>query len=742
MPTSGQILWGPEKIDLNILSQGSAFIGRSPDSQILLTHPGVSKKHAKISYSLNNYLLSDLGSRFGTRVNGKRIKGQVLKKGDRIEFGPIPYELVGNCLHLIKNELGASLKANNLIVERGNRKLLENVCVDVKPNQFVGVLGPSGSGKSTLIKCLASFLFPSSGSIFFDDLDLNQNLDFYRSIVGYVPQEDVVFLNLTGRQNFDYALRIRLSGDLNKRERTEIIDRVVENLGLQEHIDKPVRILSGGQRKRVNVGLDLLKKPKILFLDEPTSGLDPASETKIMEMLKQLASKGTTIICSTHIMENLHLFDQLIVVANKTVVYSDHPSGMLKHFKINNYAELYTHLESYDYSKKDSPVIIQPNNKNFLKHILGDEDLVTIKNKLDDSFPISTERGTNPGSFIDKILGGQPLVPINTLSCSIPIDENSSVKQVSINFESTIERSPFITQVVVLIERGVKVLLADHWFCILLIIQPVFIGFLINISQANPSKSNEIDSIFLFGLVTAIWLGLNNSAGEIIRDRVIYVRERFAGVTPEGYLVGKTLLFSIVGFFQILILVFILYFLNMLTEEEKVGLKVHWFSYITLVFTVTYIASLLLGFIISTLANSEETAIAVVPILVLPQLLLSTIAAGLKESRDGSLSSVAVILNGTEDSTRGFCGWLLELFSLAIYSRPSFSLFKTHSSSKNPVLIYSVDWVHLLFLLFFTASLLAIIFQIKEKHWIDGREIKYNWSYIKGLCKKNFKFWF
>jgi ABC-type Mn2+/Zn2+ transport system ATPase subunit len=265
------------------------LVGRGSAAAIDLGHPAVSRRHAEVSWSNGKLVVRDLGSRTGTSVNGKRISEQELKEGDRIEFGPVAYEMRGGRLRRLLLADGLRLEASELAVERDGQRLLTGVNLTCAPNQFIGILGPSGSGKTTLIKCLAGYLPPAAGEASFDGVELYPNLDSYRLLVGYVPQEDVIYPALSSRENLDFALRLRI-GDLQPAERADIIASTLDQLRLTEHADKPAGVLSGGQRKRLNVGMELLARPRILFLDEPTAGLDPAGESRLMCLLKEGSS--------------------------------------------------------------------------------------------------------------------------------------------------------------------------------------------------------------------------------------------------------------------------------------------------------------------------------------------------------------------------------------------------------------------------------------------------------------------
>ena len=185
----------------------------------------------------------------------------------------------------------------------------------IRPDSFVGILGPSGAGKSTLLNALASYRVPASGRIIFDGRhDLRVDPNAYRATLGHVPQDDVVYRSLTARENLAFAARLRLGDVAAAVEVDSAVARTLERVELAGHDDKPVAALSGGQRKRLSVAVELLRRPRLLLLDEPTAGLDPASEAHLMEGLRSLAHRGTTIVCTTHLMENLGLLDEVIAL--------------------------------------------------------------------------------------------------------------------------------------------------------------------------------------------------------------------------------------------------------------------------------------------------------------------------------------------------------------------------------------------------------------------------------------------
>lgn len=190
------------------------------------------------------------------------------------------------------NMKGSSLQLHDVSFRIGGRRILSGVNLDLRSGELTAVIGPSGSGKSTLIKCLSTTYRPSSGAVRFDGAELDTVRSAYRQRLGYVPQDDVIHRELRVETACRYAARLRLDAELSDTDIEERVCRVLETLGLGEHRRKRIRNLSGGQRKRVNIGVELLADPDVLLLDEPASGLDTGTEEDLVGCLKHLAGAG------------------------------------------------------------------------------------------------------------------------------------------------------------------------------------------------------------------------------------------------------------------------------------------------------------------------------------------------------------------------------------------------------------------------------------------------------------------
>jgi ABC-type multidrug transport system ATPase subunit len=237
----------------------------------------------------------------------------------------------------------ARLDVQGLEQRGGGRKLLDDVRLSVLPGECVGLLGPSGSGKSTLLKACCGLTHPSAGKVLLDGQDLHTHRDAWRSRVGYVPQDDIIHQELTVEGAITYAARLRLPR-LSKDAIAGAVTRVIAQVGLAERARVRIAKLSGGQRKRASVAVELLAKPAILFLDEPTSGQDPHLEESMMQLFRELARHGTTVVVTTHAMANVELLDLVVLLKDGHVVYVGPPTELLAFFDSRSYEGVFKRL--------------------------------------------------------------------------------------------------------------------------------------------------------------------------------------------------------------------------------------------------------------------------------------------------------------------------------------------------------------------------------------------------------------
>ena len=331
------------------ISLGAELIfGRSGEVDVLLSDPVISRRHAMIESGPNGYRLLDLHSKSGSFVNGRRFDEHDLVIGDQIQLGPFFFIYDGKQLIRVRRLSVGRIIAINLIKQGDNGPILSRAGFVAEPGQFVGILGPSGAGKTTLLNALSGLRPAESGKILFDQTDLYKNLDQLRSLFGYVPQDDIVHSDLTVIEALTFAARLRLPAGTPRSEIAKLVDHTIASLGLSDRVNLKTGRLSGGQRKRVSVGVELLSRPPLLFLDEPTSGLDPLAEFKLMELLRRLADTGCTVVCTTHVMENVYLMDQIAVISEGRVVFQGAPDEARSRFGVSRLSALYDALQSID----------------------------------------------------------------------------------------------------------------------------------------------------------------------------------------------------------------------------------------------------------------------------------------------------------------------------------------------------------------------------------------------------------
>ncbi len=325
-----------------------AKIGRAADNNLVVNDLSVSRYHAELRRDQRGgFLIVDLGSHNGTFVNGQRVGSAPVTERDIISVGPATFRLVGDTLQEFLDTGDISYIANDLTVTLPNgRVLLDHVTFPLGERCLMGVIGPSGAGKSTLLGALTGIAPANHGTVLYDNRDLYMNYQELRNRIGLVPQENILHTQLTARKALGYAAELRFPRDTSKAERMHRIDEVLGELALSKHAETKTAAMSGGQQKRVNVALELMTKPSLLFLDEPTSGLDPGLDKSVMEQMADLAHDGRTIIVVTHSVANLNLCDRLLVIVpGGKIAYFGAPQDGLKHFNQPGWAEVFQAFE-------------------------------------------------------------------------------------------------------------------------------------------------------------------------------------------------------------------------------------------------------------------------------------------------------------------------------------------------------------------------------------------------------------
>jgi ABC-type multidrug transport system ATPase subunit len=288
-------------------TKGRLAIGRAPGNDHLIDHPMVSGKHALLTLKSDGWVLQDLGSANGTFLNGERITAPVtIGPDDRIQVGPVRLRLAPDG-QVESDDLRLATRVDvqsiTFDVKPGVR-LIRDTSFTIEPGEFVALMGPAGAGKTTLMENVNGNLRPTIGRVLINGIDLHMHFDAMRGHIGYVPQDDIVHRKLTVYEACYYTAKIRMKG-LSEQELHDRVVKVLTELDIVHRANVVIggpeaRVLSGGQRKRVNLAMELVTDPAILFLDEPTSGLSSSDAKSVMEVLKSLSYKGRTIILTIH----------------------------------------------------------------------------------------------------------------------------------------------------------------------------------------------------------------------------------------------------------------------------------------------------------------------------------------------------------------------------------------------------------------------------------------------------------
>jgi ABC-type multidrug transport system ATPase subunit/pSer/pThr/pTyr-binding forkhead associated (FHA) protein len=587
-PSEAQLL-----MSLNFGGKKELTIGRGDANDIKLDGLQISTRHARLVSSGSEIAVDDLGSTNGVYVNGIRVSRQTVTEADAVQIGSfiVRVDSAGN-VGVFDTRSKTRIDAVNLCCEVRNRfgggrvTLLDSVSLSIQPNEFVGLLGPSGSGKSTLIDALNGARPARGGNVLINNLDLYRHFDSLKQSIGYVPQDDVIHRELTVYRTLYYTARLRLSRDVSRAEINQTIGEILDVTGLSERRHVPVNQLSGGQRKRVSIAVELITKPSVIFLDEPTSGLDPATEEKIMKLFRQIAESGRTVIMTTHAMENVRLFDKIVLLMRGKLAFYGTPAEALKYFGARSFKELY--------DKLDEPVERQVAE-------YGEKDRRDI-----------TEHVANEWKqkFIDT--------PQYLSNIHEPLSTLGSLQHTGLHKKRRLGIIGAIRQWLTLSRRYLEVLFKDKLNLFILFVQAPVIAFLTYLVMGD-----DLPRDFLYFVVSlvAIWFGTSVAAREIIRERPVFRRERMVNLGILPYLASKLFIIGLIVSVQCLLLFVPLKLLDLVgllaMPGEMLGLPQLWAMLLTSAVGVA------LGLLISALVRTSEMATSLVPLILIPQILFS-----------------------------------------------------------------------------------------------------------------------
>jgi len=642
------------------LTAEALTIGRRDDNTIVLAHPQVSARHAKLTQEGATYRIDDLNSTNHVYVNGQITSGQALKTGDEIRIGPYRLIFEGNLLRPYDESSFIRIDAVGL-KKQGNNSvtLLDDISLSIPPRSFVALVGGSGAGKSTLLDAVNGLRPAQSGAVYFNGADYYRNKAAYATQIGYVPQDDIVHADLTVERALYFAAKIRLPHDFTEEQIEQRITEVLDEVELTHRRSLMVKSLSGGQRKRVSIALELLANPSVFFLDEPTSGLDPGLDRKMMFLLRKLADRGHTILLVTHATNNINSCDYVCFLsAGGRLAYFGPPEQAKSYFGKTDFAEIYTALEPTD----EAPAVSADAQS---RYRASPEYTRYVAAPLRTAPEIATEaeKAASPGSksLLWRLsTGWRQFLVLSRRYIELLRNDKT-------NLAILLLQSPIIALLLVMmlrIEVGDGIFnptsLAQCRTQIVTASGPLTLpqaqqsvstscqnalNFLtqapagIAYAQSQSGVSHALRNFLLPGAGTeaqtalfimafaTILFGCINGAREFVKEAPIYRRERAVNLGIMPYMFSKFAVLGVLCLFQSFVLLAII----QLAEPLRQGVLTVPFleAYITL--ALTSFAGLMTGLAISAIAPNNDRAISFVPIILIPQVIFSGAIIALKD---------------------------------------------------------------------------------------------------------------
>ncbi|KKB98991.1 ATP-binding cassette domain-containing protein [Mycolicibacter arupensis] len=620
---------------------GALTIGRAIDNDVVISDVLASRHHAMLVPTPLGTEIRDSRSINGTFVNGVRIGSAILSEGDVVTIGNVDLEFHGGTLVRRTDTTPGSggLEVRDVCFDvEGGKRLLNNISLNARPGTLTAIIGGSGAGKTTLARLIAGYTSPTSGTTLFEGHNIHADYASLRSRIGMVPQDDVVHRQLTVNQALGYAAELRLPPDSSQADRDQAVARVLEELEMTKHADTRVDKLSGGQRKRASVALELLTGPSLLLLDEPTSGLDPALDRQVMLMLRGLADAGRVVMVVTHSVAYLDVCDQILLLApGGKIAYCGPPKEVFPAMGADNWADIFANVGA----DPDEA------NRRFLERDGGQRSSAAVAE-------------TPPADL------GKPAA-------------TSLVKQLS-----TIAR------------RQIRLIVSDRGYSIFLALLPFIVGILSltvegshGLGIPGPDAPTEPRYIMVLLNIGAVFMGTALTIRDLIGERPIFRREQAVGLSTVAYLLAKIAVFCVFATIQAAIATTIVVLGKGGPARDAVLFGSVNFE-LFLGVAGTCVASAILGLALSAFAQSNEQIMPMLVVSIMSQLVLSSgmIPVGGRTGLDqlswltparwgyaagGSTVDFNTLMNAPQipkdrlwDHTRGI--WLLDMGMLALLS--------------------------------------------------------------------------
>ena len=552
-------------------------IGRDATNDWHIDDLVVSRFHAEIVQNeQGGFDLVDLRSANGTFVNGLMIKRRELVIGDLISIGNITRRFTSDGLDSPVGVEGVDIVAKDVSFSVGDKQLLNEINFHLGPRTLTAIVGPSGAGKSTMLNVITGRTTPSQGEILIGGRDLHKEYGDLSQRIGLVPQADILHTRLTVKQALTYGAALRFPSETSAAEREERVLEVMEKLELTPRADLRIDKLSGGQRKRASIGLELLTKPSILVLDEPTSGLDPGLDAHVMETLRKLADDGQTVVLVTHSVDNLNFCDNVILLASGgRIAYAGPSSTVFTALGKSNWAEVFRLLSSPE------------------------------------ALLLSSKKRSGVTSATTQIAQEK-------------IKKQSWIKQLatlSARYLRVIASDKYYLGLL----AAIPVLVGAICYAT---------AGKLGLGPGIPNKSGLVlnpiaRSTLMILILGTVFIGLSTAIQEIIKENPIRLREKSVGIRSGTYLMSKVLVLGVITTLQAMIFAAIVLFNRPLPEQGVFFSNAY--LEILLIISLLGLTSMCLGLVISALLSSTEQAMPILVGLTMGQVVLSGALPGKNE---------------------------------------------------------------------------------------------------------------
>ncbi|MCC6749378.1 MAG: FHA domain-containing protein [Deltaproteobacteria bacterium] len=580
---------------------GPITIGRDPGCTIVLDSMYISNRHAMLQRDGAAVRLRDAGSANGTFLGGQRISDAPLAPGAEFVIGPYVLKFTGQAVRVFDTRTKTWVDAFGLCRTdpKSGRHFLDHISLKIQPGEFVCILGPSGCGKSTLLKSLNGYTRADDGSVLLNAIDFYAHYEQLKHQVGYVPQDDIIHPQLTIERTLHYAAKLRLPPGTSPQKRKERVQDVLSMLELYDHRHKPVYKLSGGQRKRASIAVELLTEPAIIYLDEPTSGLDPNLEEKMMLLLRELTQRGKTVVTVTHTLDNIRLADKVTFLVDGKLVFFGAPDEARSYFNVQRLPDVYKRFDERR----------------------GDLDNLRKEFEASEIYQ----------RHVTSQLGAPPEGTTKT-PAQAPAKAPPRSKRVG--------PGPF-AQFWVQTQRYVEIMTRDMRNTAILLLQAPLVALFVCLAvKTDQPDRGPTSTMYLIMSLSALWFGCSNAAREITKESSIYARERMVNLRVIPYVASKFFVLQWLALIQVSTMLVIVYFLRsgfVLKEPPQACLQWQVKACSALILDgvpgnfwlhlgnlyLTALNGIGLGLLVSALAGNSDKAMSLVPLVLIPQVLFS-----------------------------------------------------------------------------------------------------------------------